>query len=191
MELVQRLSTRWKMLIPADPESTLLLGREYPRRRFGDSLCRACQLHRSGTFGVAGGIRRYRWIGSSREQGSDRRPDFECVSQTSRNRLPHSGPRSRGSELKTLVVITMSEFGRTARENRIPRYLPRARQRHVRTRRPGQREVRSTAGGRALIKSQLYEGRDLALHYRFPPGNRRSDRSTHGQQKSRNRVSRI
>jgi uncharacterized protein (DUF1501 family) len=81
------------------------------------------------------------------------------------------------------VVVTMSEFGRTAREN------------GNRGTDHGHANVMFVLGGPVkggkvygrwpgLDQSQLYEGRDLALDHGFSSGARRSRSAPHGEQES-------
>ena len=149
-----------KMLKSADPAKYKpALGADYPRGRFGDSLKQLAQLIKANlgvqvAFADIGGWDHHVNEGSTQGQIANVLRDF---SQSLSAFLIDLGDLAEDT-----VVVTMSEFGRTAREN------------GNRGTDHGHANVMFVMGGPVkggkvygqwpgLDQSQLYEGRDLAL----------------------------
>ena len=149
-----------KMLKSADPgKYTPAAGANYPRGRFGDSLRQLAQLIKANlgvqvAFADIGGWDHHVNEGSTQGQIANVLTDFSQSLSAFWNDLGDLGEET--------VVITMSEFGRTAREN------------GNRGTDHGHANVMFVLGGPVrggrvygrwpgLDQSQLYEGRDLAL----------------------------
>jgi uncharacterized protein (DUF1501 family) len=149
-----------KMLKAADPgKYTPAYGANYPKGRFGDSLRQLAQLIKANlgvqvAFADIGGWDHHVNEGSTEGQLSNVLGDFSQSLAAFWTDLGDLGEET--------VVITMSEFGRTAREN------------GNRGTDHGHANVMFVLGGPVkggkvygrwpgLNQSQLYEGRDLAL----------------------------
>ena len=149
-----------KMLKSADPgKYTPAPGANYPRGRFGDSLRQLAQLIKANlgvqvAFADIGGWDHHVNEGATEGQLANVLTDFSQSLATFWTDLGDLGEET--------VVITMSEFGRTAREN------------GNRGTDHGHANVMFVMGGPVkggkvygrwpgLDQSQLYEGRDLAL----------------------------
>jgi len=149
-----------KMLKAADPgKYTPAAGAHYPRGRFGDSLRQLAQLIKANlgvqvAFADIGGWDHHVNEGSTEGQLANVLGDFSGALAAFWTDL--------GDLAEDTVVITMSEFGRTAREN------------GNRGTDHGHANVMFVLGGPVkggkvygrwpgLDQSQLYEGRDLAL----------------------------
>ena len=149
-----------KMLKSADPgKYTPAAGANYPRGRFGDSLRQLAQLIKANlgvqvAFADIGGWDHHVNEGSTQGQIANVLTDFSQSLSAFWTDLGDLG--------EDTVVITMSEFGRTAREN------------GNRGTDHGHANVMFVLGGPVrggrvygrwpgLDQSQLYEGRDLAL----------------------------
>jgi uncharacterized protein (DUF1501 family) len=149
-----------KMLKAADPgKYTPAAGANYPRGRFGDSLRQLAQLIKANlgvqvAFADIGGWDHHVNEGSTEGQLANVLGDFSGALAAFWTDLGDLG--------EDTVVVTMSEFGRTAREN------------GNRGTDHGHANVMFILGGPVkggkvygrwpgLDQSQLYEGRDLAL----------------------------
>ncbi|HEY6769049.1 MAG TPA: DUF1501 domain-containing protein [Candidatus Sulfotelmatobacter sp.] len=149
-----------KMLKSADPSKyTAAPGVNYPKGRFGDSLRQLAQLIKANlgvqvAFADIGGWDHHVNEGSTQGQIANVLTDFSQSLSAFWTDLGDLGEET--------VVITMSEFGRTAREN------------GNRGTDHGHANVMFVLGGPVrggkvygrwpgLDQSQLYEGRDLAL----------------------------
>ena len=149
-----------KMLKAADPgKYTPAPGANYPRGRFGDSLRQLAQLIKANlgvqaAFADIGGWDHHVNEGATEGQLANVLTDFSLALSAFWTDLGDLG--------EDTVVITMSEFGRTAREN------------GNRGTDHGHANVMFVLGGPVkggkvygrwpgLGESQLYEGRDLAL----------------------------
>ena len=149
-----------KMLKSADPgKYTPAAGANYPRGRFGESLCQLAQLVKANlgvqvAFADIGGWDHHVNEGSTEGQLANVLTDFSQSLAAFWIDL--------GELAEDTVVVTMSEFGRTAREN------------GNRGTDHGHANVMFVLGGPVkggkvygrwpgLDQSQLYEGRDLAL----------------------------
>src|SRR5207248_1099417 len=149
-----------KMLKAADPTKyTAALGANYPRGGFGDSLRQLAQLIKANlgvqvAFADIGGWDHHVNEGSTQGQLANVLGDFSQSLSAFWTDL--------GDLAEDTVVITMSEFGRTAREN------------GNRGTDHGHANVMFVMGGTVkggkvygrwpgLDQSQLYEGRDLAV----------------------------
>jgi len=149
-----------KMLRAADPgKYTPASNANYPRGRFGDSLRQLAQLIKANlgvqvAFADIGGWDHHVNEGSTDGQLANVLGDFSQAIAAFWNDLGDLG--------EDTVVVTMSEFGRTAREN------------GNRGTDHGHANVMFVLGGPVkggrvygrwpgLDQSQLYEGRDLAL----------------------------
>ena len=149
-----------KMLKAADPgKYTPALGANYPRGRFGDSLRQLAQLIKANlgvqvAFADIGGWDHHVNEGATEGQIANVLTDFSQSIAAFWTDLGDLG--------EDTVVVTMSEFGRTAREN------------GNRGTDHGHANVMFVFGGPVkggkvygrwpgLNQSQLYEGRDLAL----------------------------
>ena len=149
-----------KMLKSADPgKYTAAPGANYPRGRFGDSLRQLAQLIKANlgvhvAFADIGGWDHHVNEGSTEGQIANVLTDFSQSLAAFWIDL--------GDLAENTVVVTMSEFGRTAREN------------GNRGTDHGHANVMFVLGGRVkgrkvygrwpgLAQDQLYEGRDLAL----------------------------
>jgi len=149
-----------KMLKAADPSKyTALPGANYPRGRFGDSLRQLAQLVKANlgvqvAFADIGGWDHHVNEGSTEGQIANVLSEFSQSIAAFWTDLGDLG--------EDTVVVTMSEFGRTAREN------------GNRGTDHGHANVMFVLGGPVkggrvygrwpgLDQSQLYEGRDLAL----------------------------
>jgi len=149
-----------KMLKAADPgKYTPAVGANYPKGRFGDSLRQLAQLIKANlgvqvAFADIGGWDHHVNEGSTEGQLANVLGDFSQSIAAFWTDLGNLG--------EDTVVVTMSEFGRTAREN------------GNRGTDHGHANVMFVLGGPVkggkvygrwpgLADSQLYEGRDLAL----------------------------
>ena len=149
-----------KMLRAADPEKyTPAAGANYPRGRFGDSLCQVAQLVKANlgvevAFADIGGWDHHVNEGSVQGQIANITGEFSQSIAALWADL--------GGLAEDTVIVTMSEFGRTAREN------------GNRGTDHGHANVMFVLGGPVkggrvygrwpgLEQEQLYEGRDLAL----------------------------
>ena len=149
-----------KMLKSADPgQYKPMLGANYPRGRFGDSLRQLAQLIRANlgvqiAFADIGGWDHHVNEGNTQGQLANVLGDFSQSLAAFWTDIGDLGEET--------VVITMSEFGRTAREN------------GTRGTDHGHANVMFVLGGPVkggkvygrwpgLDQSQLYEGRDLAV----------------------------
>lgn len=149
-----------KMLKAADPgKYTPVAGASYPKGRFGDSLRQLAQLIKANlgvqvAFADIGGWDHHVNEGSTQGQLANVLGDFSQALAAFWTDLGDLG--------EDTVVVTMSEFGRTAREN------------GNRGTDHGHANVMFVLGGPVkggkvygrwpgLDQSQLYEGRDLAL----------------------------
>jgi uncharacterized protein (DUF1501 family) len=149
-----------KMLKAADPgKYTAAPGANYPKGRFGDSLRQLAQLIKANlgvqvAFADIGGWDHHVNEGSTEGQLANVLTDFSQSLAAFWTDLGDLGEET--------VVVTMSEFGRTAREN------------GNRGTDHGHANVMFVLGGPVkggkvygrwpgLTQSQLYEGRDLAL----------------------------
>jgi uncharacterized protein (DUF1501 family) len=149
-----------KMLKSADPAKyTPAANANYPKGRFGDSLKQLAQLIKANVgvqvaFADIGGWDHHVNEGSTQGQIANALGDFSGSIAAFWNDL--------GDLAEDTVVVTMSEFGRTAREN------------GNRGTDHGHANVMFVLGGPVrggkvygrwpgLDQSQLYEGRDLAL----------------------------
>jgi uncharacterized protein (DUF1501 family) len=149
-----------KMMKAADPgKYTPALGANYPKGRFGDSLRQLAQLIKANlgvqvAFADIGGWDHHVNEGSTEGQIANVLTDFSQSLAAFWTDLGDLG--------EDTVVVTMSEFGRTAREN------------GNRGTDHGHANVMFVLGGPVkggrvygrwpgLDQSQLYEGRDLAL----------------------------
>ena len=149
-----------KMLRSADPAKyTPAAGADYPRGRFGDSLRQLAQLIKANlgvqvAFADIGGWDHHVNEGSTQGQLANVLGDFSQALAAFWTDLGDLG--------EDTVVVTMSEFGRTAREN------------GNRGTDHGHANVMFVLGGPVkggkvhgkwpgLQQEQLYEGRDLAL----------------------------
>jgi len=149
-----------KMLKSADPSQYKpMLGANYPRGRFGDSLRQLAQLIRANlgvqiAFADIGGWDHHVNEGNTQGQLANVLGDFSQSLAAFWTDIGDLGEET--------VVITMSEFGRTAREN------------GTRGTDHGHANVMFVLGGPVkggkvygrwpgLDQSQLYEGRDLAV----------------------------
>jgi uncharacterized protein (DUF1501 family) len=149
-----------KMLRAADPSKyTPAAGANYPKGRFGDSLRQLAQLIKANVgvqvaFADIGGWDHHVNEGSTQGQIANALGDFSQSIAAFWNDLGDLG--------EDTVVVTMSEFGRTAREN------------GNRGTDHGHANVMFVLGGPVrggkvygrwpgLDQSQLYEGRDLAV----------------------------
>jgi len=149
-----------KMLKAADPgKYTLASGANYPKGRFGDSIRQLAQLIKANlgvqiAFADIGGWDHHVNEGAVEGQLSNVLSDFSQAISAFWTDL--------GDLAEDTVVVTMSEFGRTAREN------------GNRGTDHGHANVMFVLGGPVrggkvyghwpgLDPSQLYEGRDLAL----------------------------
>ena len=149
-----------KMLESADPRKyTPAAGAVYPRGRFGESMMQIAQLLKADlgvevAFADIGGWDHHQNEGSVNGQLADRLREF---SQSLSAFWTDMGP-----EAEDLTVVTMSEFGRTAREN------------GTRGTDHGHANVMFVMGGRVkggrvygrwpgLAPEQLNEGRDLGV----------------------------
>jgi uncharacterized protein (DUF1501 family) len=149
-----------KMLRAASPQRLVPAnGAQYPRGRFGESLKQIAQLIRSDVgvevaFADLGGWDTHAGQGNERGQLANRLADFAQGLAAL--------DRDLGDRMEDVVVLTMSEFGRTVRENG----------------NRGTDHGHATAmlvlggpvrGGRVhgrwpgLRREQLFEGRDLAV----------------------------
>ena len=175
-----------KMLKSADPSKYKPApGADYPKGRFGDSLRQLAQLIKANlgvqvAFADIGGWDHHVNEGATEGQIANVLRDFSQSLAAFWTDLGDLG--------EDTVVVTMSEFGRTAREN------------GNRGTDHGHANVMFVLGGPVkggkvygrwpgLDQSQLYEGRDLALDHRFPSGARRSRCASHGEQESGGSVS--
>jgi uncharacterized protein (DUF1501 family) len=149
-----------KMLRSADPEKYQPApGADYPRGRFGDSLLQVAQLIKANlgvqvAFADIGGWDHHVNEGSVQGQIANITREFSQAIAAFWNDLGDLG--------EDTVIVTMSEFGRTAREN------------GNRGTDHGHANVMFVLGGPVkggkvygrwpgLAPEQLYEGRDLAL----------------------------
>src|SRR5215813_6013822 len=149
-----------KMLKSADPEKyTPAAGADYPRGRFGDSLRQVAQLIKANlgvevAFADIGGWDHHVNEGSVQGQIANLTRDFSQSIAAFWTDL--------GNLAENTVIVTMSEFGRTAREN------------GNRGTDHGHANVMFVLGGPVkggkvygpwpgLQQDQLYEGRDLAV----------------------------
>ena len=149
-----------KMLRSADPgKYTPALGAEYPRGRFGDSLRQVAQLVKANlgvrvAFADIGGWDHHVNEGSVQGQIANLTREFSQAIAAFWTDLGDLG--------EDTVIVTMSEFGRTAREN------------GNRGTDHGHANVMFVLGGPVkggkvygrwpgLAPEQLYEGRDLAV----------------------------
>jgi len=134
-------------------------GARYPQSRFGQSMFQIAQLIKAGigleiAFAESGGWDTHSNEGSSRGQLANLLHDFSNTIEAFVTDL--------GSKMDDIVILTMSEFGRTVREN------------GTRGTDHGHATAmfvvgNSVKGGKVygefpgLSSSKLYEGRDLAL----------------------------
>src|SRR5262245_4141912 len=141
--------------VPAD-------GAEYPRGRFGESLKQIAQLIKSGVgvemaFADIGG-----WDHHVNELGA-RASEGQLA-----NLLRDYGQslaafwRDMGDRMQDVVVVTMSEFGRTARENG-NRGTDHGHANHMLVMGGGVKGGKVYGKWPGLEREQLYEGRDLAM----------------------------
>jgi uncharacterized protein (DUF1501 family) len=137
-------------------------GAEYPRGRFGDSLHQVAQLIKSDVgvemaFADIGG-----WDHHVNEQGQRASEGQLATLLREYGQALSAFWQDMGDRMQDVVVVTMSEFGRTAREN------------GDRGTDHGHANCMFVMGGAVkggqvygkwpgLAKEQLYEGRDLAL----------------------------
>ncbi len=92
-----------------------------------------------------------------------RRASSRTTSATSRDAIAAFAQRPRRSRMGDVVLVTMSEFGRTVARERQPRHRPRPRERHARPRRRREGRQGLRHDGRGSRPQQLYEGRDVAV----------------------------
>jgi len=148
-----------KMLKAADPSKYKLLGRGLSARAFRGQSQTTCPAHQSEPRG-AGCIRRHRRLDHHVHEGSTQGQIANVLREFSRSLSALW--IDLGDLAEDTVIVTMSEFGRTAREN------------GNRGTDHGHANVMFVMGGPVkggkvygrwpgLDQSQLYEGRDLAL----------------------------
>ena len=167
-----------KMLQSADPSKyNPAAGANYPKGRFGDSLRQLAQLIKANVgvqvaFADIGGWDHHVNEGSTQGQIANVLGDFSQSIAAFWNDLGDLG--------EDTVVVTMSEFGRTAREN------------GNRGTDHGHANVMFVLGGPVrggrvygrwpgLDQSQLYEGRDLACYHRLQAGAQRGGLAVFGE----------
>ena len=127
-------------------------GAAVSRSRFGESLRQIAQLVRADVglevaFADVGGWDTHAGQGNERGQLANRLTDFAQGLAAL--------DRDLGDRMEDVVVLTMSEFGRTVRENGNRGHGSRPRHRHARARRPCARRPRprALAGARAASSS--------------------------------------
>ena len=156
-EAVKMLRTRRRRtnLAPAN-------GADYPRGRFGEALRQIAQLVRAD-------VGRARSPSPTSEAGtrtSARAPSAAQLAHPPRASSAgarRASPSDLGDRMADVVVLTMSEFGRTGRRERQPRHRPRPRHGDAGPRRAACAAAGSTVAGRGSRADQLFEGRDLAV----------------------------
>ncbi len=134
-------------------------GAQYPRSSFGSSLFQIAQLIKSGVglevaFTDIGGWDTHVNQGSSRGQLANRLQDFSSGISALATDL--------GKHMDDVVILTMSEFGRTARENG-NRGTDHGHANAMFVIGNGVRGGKVYGRWPGLKSDQLYEGRDLAL----------------------------
>ena len=93
-------------------------GAKYPNGRFGQSLAADRALDQ-GERRAGGGLRRHRRLGHARQRSGARRREpasWRICSKISARALA-AFYQDLGDRMEDVAVVTMSEFGRTAKEN--------------------------------------------------------------------------